>query len=234
MAEERLHGRRADVEDAGPDRLRQYRQHRRRARAGAAHEGRRLRSVPDPRTRDRARRRKGRSRHIARQGRFHHAAHAADRPDAQHPVEGKSCEDQAGRAHHQLRARRPDRRGGAEGRARQRPCRGRGARRVPDRTAGRRSSAVRHAELHLHAAPRRIDRRSAGQCRHPGGRTAFRLSAHRRHYQRAQCAQPVGRGGAEAAPLYEPRRKARQSGGSARPRQPHHHLDRGRGGGGRA
>ena len=42
-------------------------------------------------------------------------------------------QDQEGRAHRQLRARRADRRGGAQGRARQRPCRRRRARRVRDR-----------------------------------------------------------------------------------------------------
>ena len=40
-------------------------------------------------------------------------AHAADGADAQHPLGRKSGEDQEGRAHHQLRARRPRRRGGA-------------------------------------------------------------------------------------------------------------------------
>ena len=97
---------------------------------GPADEGRRLRSVPDPRTRGRNGRREGRSRHAARPRRLHHAAHAADRPDPQHPVGGKSRQDQEGRAHHQLRARRADRRGGAEGRARFGPHRRRRARRV--------------------------------------------------------------------------------------------------------
>ena len=53
------------------------------------------------------------------------------------------------------------------------PCRGRGARRVRAGTAGGRSSAVQRAELHLHPASGRVDRRSAGQCRDPGGRADF-------------------------------------------------------------
>src|SRR3546814_11229721 len=93
-----LHGRRADAKDARPDRLWQYRQHRRRTRAGPAHEGRRLRPLPDPRTRDRAGRRKGRSRHFAGKGGLPHPAHPVDRPDAEHPVEANSGEDQARRA----------------------------------------------------------------------------------------------------------------------------------------
>ena len=42
--------------------------------------------------------------------RFHHAAHAADRQDPQHHRCGGAGQDQEGRAHHQLRARRPGRR----------------------------------------------------------------------------------------------------------------------------
>ena len=41
--------------------------------------------------------------------RLHHAAHAADRCDPQHPVARGAGEDQEGRAHHQLRPRRPGR-----------------------------------------------------------------------------------------------------------------------------
>ncbi len=116
VGKEPLHGRGSDRQDAGPDRRRQYRLDRRQPRAGPEDEGRRLRSVPDAKTRDRNGRRKGRSRHAAGQGGFHHPAHPADRPDAQYPVEGKPGQDQEGRAHRQLRARRPDRRGGAQGR----------------------------------------------------------------------------------------------------------------------
>jgi hypothetical protein len=49
------------------------------------------------------------------------------------------------------------------------------ARRVPDRT-GQGKPAVRHAELHLHPAPGRIDQRGAGQRRAAGGRADGRLS----------------------------------------------------------
>ena len=58
------------------------------------------------------------ARRAARPRRLHHAAHAADRSDAQHPLGRESRQDQEGRAHHQLRARRADRRGGAQGGAR--------------------------------------------------------------------------------------------------------------------
>ena len=67
--------------------------------------------------------REGRARRAASARRFHHLAHAADRPDARHIVAGRAGEDQGGRQDHQLRPRRADRRGGAEGGARQRPCR---------------------------------------------------------------------------------------------------------------
>ena len=120
-------------------------------------------------------------------GRLHHAAHPADRRDAQHPQPRPAREDQEGRAHRQLRARRADRRGGAEGRARLRPHRRRRARRVC-RGAGQGKPAVRHAELHLHAAPRRLDQRSAGQRRAAGGRADRRLPRQRRGDQRAQRA----------------------------------------------
>ena len=72
--------------------------------------------VPDARAGDRARRREGRARRAARPRRLHHPAHAADRPDPQHPQPRESGQDQEGRADRQLRARRADRRGGAQGR----------------------------------------------------------------------------------------------------------------------
>ena len=53
---------------------------------GLQDEGRRLRSLPDARARGRAGRREGRARRAARARRLHHPAHAADRPDPQHPV----------------------------------------------------------------------------------------------------------------------------------------------------
>jgi D-3-phosphoglycerate dehydrogenase len=63
------------------------------------------------------------------------------------------------------------------------------------------SAAVRHAQLHLHPAPWRIDQRGAGQCRAAGGRADGRLSAHRRRHQRAQHAVALG---AEEAPKLKP------------------------------
>ena len=63
--------------------------------------------------------------------RLHLAAHAADRPDPRYPRRREAlAKTKAGRADRQLRARRVDRRGGAEGGARKRAYRRRRARRV--------------------------------------------------------------------------------------------------------
>ena len=63
----------------------------------------------------------------------------------------------------------------------------------------------------LHAAPRRLDHRGAGQCRDPGRRADERLSAARRNHQRRQRALAVGRG--SAAPASPTWRWPRSSGG---------------------
>ena len=96
----------------------------------------------------------------------------------------------------------------------------RGARRVRDR-AGEGEPAVRHAGLHLDAASRRVDDRSAGQCRDPGRRADGRFPVARRRHQRAQYAVAVGRGSAAAQALHGARRKARQPGRPARARRDH-------------
>src|SRR3546814_8406534 len=76
---------------------------------------------------------------------------------------------------------------------------GRRARRVGHRTReGKR--AVRHAQLRLDPASRGLDHRGAGQCRDPGRRADGRLSRQRRRHQRAQHAQPVGRGSPKLKP----------------------------------
>ena len=161
--------------------------------------------------RGRARRREGRARRAARPRRLHHPAHAADRPDPQHPQPRQSRQDQERRAHRQLRARRPDRRGGAQGGARQRPGRRRGARRVR-RGAGQGQSPVRRARAGGDAASRRLDHRGAGQRRDPGRRADVGLPGPRRRHQRAQHALADRRGGAAAAALYGAGREARQPG----------------------
>ena len=74
----------------GPDRLRQYRLHRRRPRRRAEHEGRRLRPLPVGEARGRARRREGRAERAAGARRLHHPAHAADRADPQHPLAART------------------------------------------------------------------------------------------------------------------------------------------------
>ena len=102
----------------GVDRLRQYRLDRRRPRHGPEDEGDRVRSVPVAGTRQGHRRREGRARRLVQARRFHHAAHAADREDQEHHRRGRDRQDEEGRAHHQLRARRPGRRAGAGRRAR--------------------------------------------------------------------------------------------------------------------
>ena len=133
-----------------------------------------------------------------------------------------------GRADHQLRARRPDRRGGAEGRARQRPCRRRRARRVR-RGAGQGQSPVRRAGPGGDAASRRLDHRGAGQRRDPGRRADVGLSGPRRRHQRAQHALALGRGGAAAQALYGAGREARQPGRPGRGAADQRRLGRGRG-----
>ena len=97
VGEEPLHGRRADPQDAGPDRRGQYRLDRRRPRAGPEDEGDRLRSLPDRRSaRVDLGVEKVDARRAARARRLHHPAHAADRPDPQHPVSRENlAQDQA-------------------------------------------------------------------------------------------------------------------------------------------
>ena len=135
-------------------------------------------------------------------------------------------EDQAGRPHHQLRARRPGRRSRVARRARQRPCRGRGVRRLR-RGAGDGQSAVRPSELHRHAASRRLDQRSAGECRAPGRRADVGLSDARGDFERGQLSLDHRRGGAEAQALHRARRGSRLVRRPAHPgadREGHAHL----------
>ena len=76
---------------------------------GPEDEGDRLRSVPVAGARDGPRRREGRARRPVQARRFHHAAHAADREDQEHHRCRGAQADEEGRAHRQLRARRPGR-----------------------------------------------------------------------------------------------------------------------------
>jgi D-3-phosphoglycerate dehydrogenase len=91
---------------------------------------------------------------------------------------------------------------------------------------------VFETELHLHPAPRRLDQRSAGQCRAAGGRATGRLPRQRRHHQRTQRAVAERRGSPETEALHGARRKARQPCRPARTWQPHQdqHRARRRGG----
>ena len=61
-------------------------------------------------TRQRSGRGEGGAERSAGAGRFHHPACADDAGDQEHPVRRRHRQDQEGRAHHQLRARRADRR----------------------------------------------------------------------------------------------------------------------------
>ncbi len=107
-------------------------------------------------------------------------------------------EDEEGRAHHQLRARRPGRRGGAARGAQGRPGRGRRLRRVR-RGAGDAEPAVRPAQRGLHAASRRRHQRGAGERRAAGRRADVGLSAARRHLQCGQLPLDQRRGGAASS-----------------------------------
>jgi D-3-phosphoglycerate dehydrogenase len=62
------------------------------------------------------------------------------------------------------------------------------------------SPAVRHARLRLHPASGRIDQRGAGQCRDPGRRADGRFPDVGRRHQRAQHAVAVRRGSPKLRP----------------------------------
>jgi hypothetical protein len=91
------------------------------------------------------------------------------REDREHPVGGEPRQDQEGRAHHQLRARRSGRRGGAGRASEIRACRGRGLRRVQGGT-GDGEPAVQPAQRRRDPASRAPPpprRRKTSRCRWP-------------------------------------------------------------------
>ncbi len=205
MGKIEVHGRRSHRQDAGRDRRRQYRRHCLRPRPRPEDEGDRLRSVPLRRARRQDGCRQGRARRAAETRRFHHPPRAAHRQDPWHPLGQEHRQDQEGRADHQLRPGRPRRRGGA-GRGDQiGPCGRRGLRRVRG-GAGERQPAVWPQERGLHAAPRRLDHRSAGKRGAASGRTDLGLPAHRRGDQFAQHARGDRRGSQGDGPLDQARR----------------------------
>ena len=125
--------------------------------------------VPVARAGHRSRRREGRTRRPAGPGRLHHAARADDAADQERPLGREPRQDQEGRAHHQLRARRPRRRGGAAQAARRRPCRRRRHRRLRGR-ARQGERAVRPSatsSARRISAPRPTRRRRTWRCRWP-------------------------------------------------------------------
>ena len=113
VGEVEVPGHRAVRQDAGRHRLRQHRLDRRRPGDRPEDEGGRLRSLPLARARHGARRGEGRARRAPAPRRLHHPAHPAHRQDQEHHRRGGARQDQEGRAHRQLRARRPGRRAGA-------------------------------------------------------------------------------------------------------------------------
>ena len=128
-------------------------------------------------------------------------------------------EDEGRRAHHQLRPRRPGRRGGRSPR-RSSPARSPAPASTSSSTEPAKASvAVRPAERRLHAASRRLDHRGAGERRAPGRRADVGLSGQRRRLQRAQHAVDLGRGGAaaDAVRARSPSSSARSPASSPRP-----------------
>ena len=113
VGEVEVHGRRALRQDARRDRLRQHRLDRRRPRHRPEDEGRRLRSVPvaGARRRARASRRSSSTSCCAAPTSSPCTRRSPTRP-ATSSMRG-ARQDQDGRAHRQLRARRPGRREGA-------------------------------------------------------------------------------------------------------------------------
>ena len=142
--------------------------------------------------------------------RLHHRAHAAHRADQEHPLARQPDEDQEGRAHHQLRARRPGRRAGGARPAGLGPHRRRRASTSSPRSRPRPTSLFGAPNLVVHAASRRRDGRGAGERGAAGRRADGRLPADRRGRELAQHAQrhrPRRR--RKLAPYIDARREAR-------------------------
>ena len=169
VGEEPLHGGRDHRQGARHHRLRQHRLDRGQPGLGPQDAGDRLRPLPVARAGAGPRRREGRTRGPAAARRHHHPAHADDAADQKHPVGREPRQDPQGRPHHQLRPRRPYRRGGAAQAARRRPCGGRRHRRLHP-GAGDAEPAVRPPQRGLHArisGPRPPRRRRMWRCRSP-------------------------------------------------------------------
>ena len=83
---------------------------------------------------------------------------------------------------------------------------------------------VRQRQGDRDPASGRLHRRSAGECGAAGGRTDFRLSAHRRHHQCAQHALDQRRRSPEGPPLDRARAEPRRL---CRPGHLHQHRERG-------
>ena len=119
----------------------------------------------------RDRRREGRARRAAGPRRLHHAAHADDAADQEHPRRAENL----AKTKKGVRIINCARGGLVDEEALraaldQRPCGGRGLRRL-HRGAGQGEPAVRASQRRLHAASGRLDQRGAGE-RRPAGRRA--------------------------------------------------------------
>ena len=148
--------------------------------------------------------------------RLHHDPHAEDARDHGDDRRGSVEEDEEDRVHRQCRPRWADRRGRSRRRAHQERHRRGGSRRLRQRAADR-LEAARPAQHRGDAAPRRLDRRSAGE----GGGVGGAIGAARaRRRTGAGCRQRRRRSHRPVrAPRHRPRREARagaRRGGRAR------------------
>ncbi len=191
LGEEASAGRRAVRQDPRRPRPGPHRRRGRPPGPGLSHAGDRLRSLSHARGGRASRRGERGARGPAGPQRLHHHPHPADGRHAASAGRGRAGADQAGRAAHQLRARRHHRRAGAGSRAAERSRGGSGARRVRAGAAAGRPSAAALRAGRGHAAPGGGDRRGADR-RGPGHRRPGGRRAHPR--RGGQRRQPAGDG----------------------------------------
>ena len=219
VGEEPLHGHRAQLQDAGPDRLRQHRLDRRRARDRPEDAGDRLRSVPVATSAPRS--------WASRRSTLDQLLARADFITVHTPLT-EQTKNILSRAN-LMKTKKGVRiincaRGGLVDELAVRDLL------VSGHIAGagfdvfteepaKEQRAVRRAQPRLHAASRRLDRRGAGERGAAGRRADVRLPADRRGRELAQHAQRLGRGRAQAArPISSsPRSSARSPASSPRP-----------------